>query len=502
MPIQVTNGADPHAQGTEGLTALHLALQFKHADVLLYLCACHPSLVDAPTCSEKGSLTPLMYLVQQWGKQMRPGRESSKKYTDLLRALVAFGASVKAAAKGSGDTALHLAMTMKSDLDAGTVLQELLSHGASLDASNASGETPRGLLDRRPRKAALKPQVQREDCGATVPSAAGFWAPWLQIGAGASLTSLLGWLVGCAAFAVACGAMSTVSGATRAAGMRVQHGFAAGSIAFIVASFYVYLYDTVSLSFLVWYVYSVSVLVFFFVKTTISDPGFVRLGSKSDLESADSHSVSPLLADGRPMSTSSSSSSSSPSACLRSLALKGDLHASLICHSCLIEKPPRSKHCSYCGHCVMRFDHHCPFVNTCVGQNNIGYFLGFVLFCALAIGSHLYIALPFIWNACPDAALAASGTVEKLVCSLDATPNDLIVVTGLALVHWIWITLLGLAQCAQQGADITTYESIRGDKATPVTCKRFFRNLGDVARGRPTTNDRDYAQAKHGAHAL
>jgi ribosomal protein L40E len=322
----------------------------------------------------------------------------------------------------------------------------------------------------------------------------GFWAPWLQLGAGASFTSALGWVGGCAAFAVACGALSSASGATRESGMRIQHGFASGSIFFIVASFVVYLYDAVSFAFLVWYGATVSLLVFFFAKTTFSDPGFVKSSGGGDLESA-GHTA--LRADGGPTSLASS-----PAACIRSLALKGDLHASQICHSCLIEKPPRSKHCAHCGHCVLRFDHHCPFVNTCVGQHNIGYFLGFIALCVVAIGSHLCVALPFVWNACPDPARAAAGAVEKLVCSLDAAPNGLVLVTGLAVVHWLWIALLGVAQCAQQGADITTYESIRGDKAKPVTCQQFLSNLSDVARGRPTSNDRDYARAKHGARAL
>ncbi len=45
----VCNGADPFRMGTEGFNALHLAVQFRHADCVLYLCASHPALLDAPT---------------------------------------------------------------------------------------------------------------------------------------------------------------------------------------------------------------------------------------------------------------------------------------------------------------------------------------------------------------------------------------------------------------------------------------------------------------------
>lgn len=257
--------------GTEGFNALHLAIQFKHADLLLFLCAAHPSLVDAPTASEKGSMTPLMILVEHWGKQ-RPGKNVAKKLADMLRALVAFGANVNVAAKGSGSTALHLAMGIKSDLDCGAVVNELLLAGAKLDATDAAGNSPRSIAGARPRRDAVVSQyIQKEDCKLKVPSAAGFWTAWVQIGSGAVLTTMLGWALGCAAFAIACGASSVVSSATRAATLRIQHGFASGSIFFIVGSFCYYLYDTVSNIFVCWYVASVALLVYFFVKTTYSD---------------------------------------------------------------------------------------------------------------------------------------------------------------------------------------------------------------------------------------
>ncbi|GFO11784.1 palmitoyltransferase, partial [Plakobranchus ocellatus] len=51
-----------------------------------------------------------------------------------------------------------------------------------------------------------------------------------------------------------------------------------------------------------------------------------------------------------------------------------------ICKKCIAPKPPRTHHCSICGKCVLKMDHHCPWLNNCVGYYNHRYFLQFVFY--------------------------------------------------------------------------------------------------------------------------
>uniref|UniRef100_A0A6I8SJY0 Palmitoyltransferase n=1 Tax=Xenopus tropicalis TaxID=8364 RepID=A0A6I8SJY0_XENTR len=77
-----------------------------------------------------------------------------------------------------------------------------------------------------------------------------------------------------------------------------------------------------------------------------------------------------------------------------------------LCDKCLLIKPDRCHHCRDCNTCVLKFDHHCPLLNNCVGFSNYKTFLLVVLYgClyfAFGAAASLCYMIMFWTGAIPD----------------------------------------------------------------------------------------------------
>ncbi|XP_042254856.1 palmitoyltransferase ZDHHC23-B isoform X1 [Thunnus maccoyii] len=68
------------------------------------------------------------------------------------------------------------------------------------------------------------------------------------------------------------------------------------------------------------------------------------------------------------------------------------------CPVCRVVRPPRAGHCRICGVCVLRLDHHCVWINSCVGQAN---HRSFLLTLVLFLLTSLYGISLVLQSVCP-----------------------------------------------------------------------------------------------------
>ena len=54
-----------------------------------------------------------------------------------------------------------------------------------------------------------------------------------------------------------------------------------------------------------------------------------------------------------------------------------------LCKKCNLRRPPRTHHCSLCERCVLRMDHHCPWMSNCIGFQNHRFFIQFLAYAGV-----------------------------------------------------------------------------------------------------------------------
>lgn len=158
------------------------------------------------------------------------------------------------------------------------------------------------------------------------------------------------------------------------------------------------------------------------------------------------------------------------------------------CDICLIVKPDRCHHCSECDQCVLRMDHHCPWVNGCIGYNNHKFFFLFILYGSALALFVVVTMIPILVTALRRCELNASNGPRKqdpfpADCVFDAQWAVITVVSSLLALLIVSFTGAHTAYIVQNRTTIESLQDLRNtyirvqftDTESPLSTTQGYR---------------------------
>jgi hypothetical protein len=139
------------------------------------------------------------------------------------------------------------------------------------------------------------------------------------------------------------------------------------------------------------------------------------------------------------------------------------------CNKCQSKKPDRAHHCSSCKRCVLKMDHHCPWLATCVGLRNYKPFLLFLVYLTIFCWVCFATSATWVWSEILSDEQYTEAFMPVNYVLLAVLSGILgIVITGFTGWH-LWLTLRGQ----------TTIESLESTRYLSPLKNTMKHNLTD-----------------------
>ncbi|XP_049421075.1 palmitoyltransferase ZDHHC23-B [Epinephelus fuscoguttatus] len=151
------------------------------------------------------------------------------------------------------------------------------------------------------------------------------------------------------------------------------------------------------------------------------------------------------------------------------------------CPVCRVVRPPRAGHCRICGVCVLRLDHHCVWINSCVGQAN---HRSFLLTLVLFLLTSLYGITLVLQSVCPNqylltALLYCPGVYDQYSTALCFTCVWYSSIVTCGLLHLLLVQVINVSYNVTEREARTALR----DKTARSSCWGLIVDTGVYSRG-------------------
>ncbi|KAG0033167.1 palmitoyltransferase akr1 [Podila clonocystis] len=460
--LLMKHGADPMIQDSQGFNSLHLGTHSSNAMLVLYLLMAGDVPVDS---ADTLGHTSLMWAAYQ----------GDSLSVDIL---LKYGARIDTKDR-EGFTPLHWAV-VKGNRDC---LAKILKAGGDVRAGDKSGKTPvdmikelkgtmiweRALSDAKLSNDGL---TRRSLFDKKTTHTIIYFIPYFTLFFLLELMALFPWYIATPMavaqfFAGHVGSFKFLL-RTKTPNDMLQTPYYTAifqSTAFWVG--YTYLRHLVyNTSHLLWmniaFVATYVTALYFFYGAVMSDPGWIR--QTTTLESQKEAVIQ--------------------------MADRGLLDARHFCATCVAQRPLRSKHCKFCGRCVARFDHHCPWIYNCIGERNHRAFMIFLALFISCVPIYAYLSFEYLYVVSPTYVPVSSNPclLGGTLCGYFQYDAFTTTLAFWSMFQVTWPGLLFFVQLYQIGQGKTTNESMnyqrysyRGRGAN--VRERILRSLAEIDSG-------------------